>query len=116
VQQPAASSAIQPQAAPADLLAQMAQLQVVPVQFEWDGNFEFDAQVYLAGSFSGWQPIQMARQQSHVFSVVLGLPAGQYFYRFRVDLPSGSNWRTDTNKPAAIEPSLGQICNTLLIQ
>lgn len=62
-----------------------------PIRFEY-AQPEASA-VYLAGSFNGWNPeaTPFTRDSLGVWSVELGLPAGEHRYRFIVD----GEWRDD---------------------
>ena len=54
------------------------------IKFTWSHGGE---EVFLAGSFNQFQPIQMVAEpnESGSFSIVLQLPPGTYEYRFIVD-------------------------------
>jgi 1,4-alpha-glucan branching enzyme len=47
--------------------------------------------VFVAGSFSQWTPLEMKKQKDGSFARTMTIPAGTHEYRFIVD----GNWTTD---------------------
>ncbi|MGC9454817.1 MAG: glycogen-binding domain-containing protein [Phycisphaerae bacterium] len=48
-------------------------------------------QAYVAGDFSGWQPVRMRRNKNGEFVAVMPVPPGTHEYKFLVD----DDWTVD---------------------
>lgn len=85
--------------------------------FEYADCFDLEASCYLAGTFTNWVEIPMARlPQSPVFRIVVNVPVGTHYYCFKIeDAQRRVSWRTDTRCPAGTEPASGRVCNKLIV-
>ena len=52
--------------------------------------------VFLAGDFTGWQPVRMRRQRNGTFVLIVPLDVGEYQYKFIVN----GEWVTDPDNDA----------------
>lgn len=68
-------------------------------------------EVVLAGTFNGWDPSPLKRDEQGVWGTSLLLTPGTYEYRFLVD----GEWRNDPEAEAAPNPYGTQNCVRVVI-
>lgn len=67
---------------------------------------EAGAQVYLAGSFNSWTPLELkGNKRNGKYTKILELPKGRHEYKFIVN----DEWRPDPNNPQTTVNSLGSL-------
>ncbi|GAB0091827.1 5'-AMP-activated protein kinase subunit beta [Sergentomyia squamirostris] len=79
----------------------------LPTVFKWDGG---GRQVYISGTFSGWQTVPMVRSHGD-FVTIIDLPEGEHQYKFLVD----GEWRHDP-KLKNIDNDLGNKNNLVSVR
>lgn len=82
-----------------------AQAQLVPVTFHFDPPTENFSQVFIAGTFNGWQNNQQQMTDADgdgVYEVTIDLPAGNHQYKFVLDADWGKAF-TDPDNPLVNE-------------
>jgi len=76
---------------------------------------EHGAEVYVAGTFNGWDPSQkqmIDKTGSGNYSCALMLPPGTYEYKFKVN----NAWVLDQNNPHFTQNNLGTLNSVLDVQ
>ncbi len=83
------------------LTSSLATATEVSFRFEGPGA----RQVFLAGSFNGWDPgaNAMKDEGGGVFTITLDLSAGEYLYKYVVD----GSWTVDPNAPGRVDDGFG---------
>lgn len=66
----------------------------------------------VAGSFNGWRPVKMRKQNDGSFAVALDLPPGRHEYKFIVD----GQWLHDTDVAAAVMNQFGSFNSVAVIE
>ncbi|MBN1897493.1 MAG: hypothetical protein JW827_01850 [Spirochaetes bacterium] len=74
------------------------------VQFTFDDKFA--NRVSVAGTFNNWDQdgFYMSKNQNGIWSIVLPLPRGKYYYKFNVD----GLWKHDTQNPLKEDDGQGE--------
>lgn len=82
----------------------------VPFSFETDPG----KNVFVAGSFNGWQPSKMKPKgkNSGAYSVALKLPTGRHEYKFVV----GDCWCADPKNPETVPNDCGSTNSVLVVE
>lgn len=68
--------------------------------------------VFLAGSFNHWEPVQMRKQKNGQYIRKMELPKGAHEYKFIVD----DVWLHDTGNEACLRNPLGTLNSVVLVQ
>jgi len=68
--------------------------------------------VYLAGSFTNWEPVRMSKQKSGQYVRIMKLPTGTHEYKFIVD----GVWRHDSDHDNYTQNSLGTLNSVAIVE
>jgi 1,4-alpha-glucan branching enzyme len=68
--------------------------------------------VELAGSFNGWQPIEMKKQKNGSFAATVPLEKGTWEYKFKID----EDWQLDPDNETYALNSYGTLNSVCTVE
>ncbi len=77
-------------------------------------NDKFAKRVSVAGTFNNWEKDQyfMSKNQNGIWSIVIQLPRGKYYYKFNVD----GIWKYDPENPQKVDDKQGDYKSVLEVK
>lgn len=79
------------------------------VSFILGGKYQ---KVAVAGDFSGWEPVEMRKQKSGLWSATLSLKPGRHQYKFIAD----NNWLLDPDNAERAASAMGTVNSVAVVK